>query len=322
MRTPPSAAAAMVYAEQVRSKHPCTYDDFIKVFVTLLDTNITGAAVNEVFDHLRVLLDGNDELIFGLNVLLGEDTDIGLGEVSIHKHAEVHGDSFSSKQRGGSEQGTIREKAKGKFIFVLVLADLYFFCLHILFLVYLVSFSVAIRVCPSASEDKSFFVEGNSIKEISSQGQKIQTFHHVFNEETSTQTVYHDCVKDMVHSFVIGGVNGTVLAFGQTGTGKTYTLHGDIDGNVPGIFQLFLQDFFRILSQLEQDVEVFVSYLELYNDDPNDLFVDTTATGQKVTIGKSSGRVCNLTRKSVRTSQELIDVVNAGQAKRAVASTR
>ena len=184
------------------------------------------------------------------------------------------------------------------------------------------SFSVAIRVCPYASEDKSFFVEGNLIKEISSQGQKIRTFHHVFNEEISTQTVYRNCVKDMNHSFVIEGVIGTVLAFGQTGTGKTYTLHGDIDGNVPGIFQLFSQDFFRILSQLEQDVEVFVSYLELYNDDPNDLFVDTTATGQKVTIGKSSGRVCNLTRKSVRTSQELIDVVNAGQAKRAVASTR
>ena len=82
--------------------------------MTLLDTNLTGAAANGVLDRLRVLLAGDDELLFGLNVLLGEDTDIGLGEVSIHKHVEVHGDSFSSKQRGRSEKGTIREKAKGE----------------------------------------------------------------------------------------------------------------------------------------------------------------------------------------------------------------
>ena len=114
----------------------------------------------------------------------------------------------------------------------------------------------------------------------------------------------------MNHSFVIEGVIGTVLAFGQTGTGKTYTLHGDIDGNVPGIFQ-------NKIKRLRSLYHIW----NFTNDDPNDLFVDTTATGQKVTIGKSSGRVCNLTRKRVRTSKELIDAVKAGQAKRAVAST-
>ena len=41
----------------------------------------------------------------------------------------------------------------------------------------------------------------------------------------SQDEVYHRCASDLV-SHVLDGYNATVMAFGQTGAGKTYTMTG------------------------------------------------------------------------------------------------
>jgi kinesin family protein 3/17 len=51
----------------------------------------------------------------------------------------------------------------------------------------------------------------------------------VFDSQATQDTVYALAVRPVVHS-VLEGYNGSIIAYGQTGTGKTYTIEGDLEG--------------------------------------------------------------------------------------------
>jgi kinesin family protein 3/17 len=48
------------------------------------------------------------------------------------------------------------------------------------------------------------------------------TFDHVFDIDSSQELVYQTAAKPAVKS-ILDGYNATLMAYGQTGTGKTYT---------------------------------------------------------------------------------------------------
>lgn len=80
-----------------------------------------------------------------------------------------------------------------------------------------------------------------------------------------------------VHSSL--GYNCTVLAYGQTGTGKTYTMEGDPASNIPidkdpaaGIIPRALSNLFdNLIAGNATEWSVRVSFLELYNEEIFDL---------------------------------------------------
>lgn len=51
------------------------------------------------------------------------------------------------------------------------------------------------------------------------------TFDYVYNENSTQEFVYENTAKNAVLS-VLEGYNATILAYGQTGTGKTHTMEG------------------------------------------------------------------------------------------------
>lgn len=57
--------------------------------------------------------------------------------------------------------------------------------------------------------------------------QKIFTYDGVYDINASQQSVYDETVRPLVAS-VLEGYNGCVFAYGQTGTGKTFTMEGII----------------------------------------------------------------------------------------------
>lgn len=72
---------------------------------------------------------------------------------------------------------------------------------------------------------------------------------------------------------VIQGYNGTIFAYGQTGTGKTFTITGVPDDNVnKGIMPRSFENIFQqIQSDSKKQYLVRVSYLEIYNEEIRDL---------------------------------------------------
>lgn len=51
------------------------------------------------------------------------------------------------------------------------------------------------------------------------------TFDAVYDWNSKQSDIYDDMVRPLVCS-VLDGFNGTIFAYGQTGTGKTYTMEG------------------------------------------------------------------------------------------------
>ncbi|EPS60418.1 hypothetical protein M569_14385, partial [Genlisea aurea] len=95
-------------------------------------------------------------------------------------------------------------------------------------------------------------------------------FDEVLTESASQKRVYEIVAKPVVES-VLDGYNGTVMAYGQTGTGKTYTLGrlGEDDASDRGIMLRAMEDILAEVSS-END-SVSVSYLQVYMETIQDL---------------------------------------------------
>ena len=70
------------------------------------------------------------------------------------------------------------------------------------------------------------------------------------------------------------GYNGTILAYGQTGAGKTYTMMGDVlDIKDKGITPRIIEKIFDtiVLSSSDLEFTVKVSFMEIYMEKVKDL---------------------------------------------------
>jgi centromeric protein E len=85
--------------------------------------------------------------------------------------------------------------------------------------------------------------------------------------------VYDSVARDVVQSS-LNGFNGTVFAYGQTSTGKTYTMLGTNDE--PGIMPLAITDIFqKITNDPAREYLLRISYIEIYNENIRDLLQPT-----------------------------------------------
>lgn len=91
--------------------------------------------------------------------------------------------------------------------------------------------------------------------------------------------VYRAVVHPLIDE-VLSGYNCTVFAYGQTGTGKTFTMEGERSPTadvtwekdpLAGIVPRTLSQLFDELRLLQVDFSVKVSFLELYNEELFDL---------------------------------------------------
>uniref|UniRef100_A0A8C1XP69 Kinesin-like protein n=1 Tax=Cyprinus carpio TaxID=7962 RepID=A0A8C1XP69_CYPCA len=109
--------------------------------------------------------------------------------------------------------------------------------------------------------------------DMTSEPPKTFTFDTVFSPDSKQLDVYNLTARPIVDS-VLEGYNGTIFAYGQTGTGKTFTMEGvravpELRGIIPNSFA----HIFGHIAKAEGDTRflVRVSYLEIYNEEVKDL---------------------------------------------------
>lgn len=129
---------------------------------------------------------------------------------------------------------------------------------------------------------------------------------------------------------VLMGYNCTLFAYGQTGTGKTYTMEGSLDGTVlenqhAGIIPRALNSLFNILETSCSDYSVRVSMLELYNEELNDLLgVDGLNTKLRLfedAKGRGSVVIQGLEEVLVKNVKDVLLVLRKGAERRQTAGT-
>uniref|UniRef100_A0A8C2VY47 Kinesin-like protein n=1 Tax=Chinchilla lanigera TaxID=34839 RepID=A0A8C2VY47_CHILA len=102
--------------------------------------------------------------------------------------------------------------------------------------------------------------------------------------DASQDLVYETVAKDVV-SQALDGYNGTIMCYGQTGAGKTYTMTGATENyKQRGILPRALQQVFRMIEERPTHaITVRVSYLEIYNESLFDLLSTLPYVGPSAT---------------------------------------
>uniref|UniRef100_A0A4W5PKX5 Kinesin-like protein n=1 Tax=Hucho hucho TaxID=62062 RepID=A0A4W5PKX5_9TELE len=163
---------------------------------------------------------------------------------------------------------------------------------------------------------------------------KTYTFDMVFGPAAKQIDVYKSVVCPILDE-VIGGYNCTVFAYGQTGTGKTFTMEGERSPNeeftweedpLAGIIPRTLHQIFEKLSDNGTEFSVKVSLLEIYNEELFDLlspFPDVTERLQLFDDPRNKRGVIikGLEEITVHNKNEVYQILERGSAKRKTAST-
>ncbi|XP_032942689.1 kinesin-like protein KIF1C [Catharus ustulatus] len=204
------------------------------------------------------------------------------------------------------------------------------------------SVKVAVRVRPFSARESSrqakcvIQMQGNTTCITNPKLPKDATKHFTFDysywshtsEEdpnfASQRRVYQDIGEEMLaHAFE--GYNVCILAYGQTGAGKSYTMMGRQEPGQRGIIPQLCEDLFARIAREgspELSFSVEVSYLEIYCERVRDLLNPKSRGGLRVREHPLLGPyVQDLSRLAVASFADIADLMDSGNKARTVAAT-
>lgn len=150
---------------------------------------------------------------------------------------------------------------------------------------------------------------------------KVFTFDSVYDWNSEQGNVFAETAYSICEN-VIQGYNGTIFAYGQTGTGKTFTISGVAkDPTLKGIMPRAFENIFQqIQSDTDRQYLVRVSYLEIYQEEIRDLM---SKKQQKLELkDKDTGvYVKDLSTFVVKTPNDMLKVFDEGTTNRHVGAT-
>ena len=127
--------------------------------------------------------------------------------------------------------------------------------------------------------------------------------------------------QDIIKGF-LNGINGTIFTYGQTTSGKTYTMLGNVD--YPGILPCSLKNLFDLLEMKKKEINfnynLYCSYVEIYNEIIHDLIGDST--GCKIVEDNNYGLiVSDAQRVCINSFEEGVQLKDLGEEKRQYKNT-
>ncbi|GAA0170189.1 microtubule binding motor protein [Lithospermum erythrorhizon] len=170
---------------------------------------------------------------------------------------------------------------------------------------------------------------------------RVFTFDKVFGPSAQQKDLYEQSIVPIVKE-VLEGFNCTIFAYGQTGTGKTYTMEGECKrgkcgSNIvlppgAGVIPRAVKQIFDTLEGQHAEYSVKVTFLELYNEEITDLLAlediskVSTEDKQKKQLplmedGKGGVLVRGLEEEIVANSSEIFTLLERGSAKRRTSET-
>ncbi|KAM5572700.1 kinesin-like protein KIN-UA [Rosa sericea] len=192
---------------------------------------------------------------------------------------------------------------------------------------------VAVRLRPRNSDEMISDADFADIVELQPELKRLKLrrnnwdldtyeFDEVLTEFASQKRVYEVVAKPVVES-VLEGYNGTVMAYGQTGTGKTYTLGrlGEEDTAARGIMVRAMEDILADVS-LESD-SLSVSYLQLYMETIHDL-LDPANDSISIVEDPKNGDVSlpGASLVEIRDHKSFVELLRLGEAHRFATNTK
>ena len=112
------------------------------------------------------------------------------------------------------------------------------------------------------------FLAGEQIKILKVKEVSYE-YDFVFGENASQEEVYENTTASLIRQ-VVEGYSATIMAYGATGSGKTYTMVGK--GDKIGLMIRSIRDLFNFVNGQQNKVySIKISYIEIYNEVLKDL---------------------------------------------------
>ncbi|XP_030674318.1 centromere-associated protein E [Nomascus leucogenys] len=188
--------------------------------------------------------------------------------------------------------------------------------------------AVCVRVRPLNSREESlgetaqvyWKTDSNVIYQVD--GSKSFNFDRVFHVNETTKNVYEEIAAPIIDS-AIQGYNGTIFAYGQTASGKTYTMMGSEDHL--GVIPRAIHDIFQKIKKFpDREFLLRVSYMEIYNETITDLLCGAQKM-KPLIIREDVNRnvyVADLTEEVVYTSEMALKWITKGEKSRHYGETK
>ncbi|ETO60298.1 hypothetical protein F444_21506 [Phytophthora nicotianae P1976] len=157
---------------------------------------------------------------------------------------------------------------------------------------------------------------------------RLFQFDGTLNETCDQQTVYERVAAPIVED-VMAGYNGTILAYGQTATGKTHTMVGPGDlvhGDQRGLIPRALEDIFICAEKTHSQAKttVALSYVQIYCERIFDLLEPETSSSN-ILVREDADRgvyIDGAAAVYVANVEDCLALMERGNANRAVSSTQ
>ncbi|XP_032042690.1 centromere-associated protein E-like [Aythya fuligula] len=162
--------------------------------------------------------------------------------------------------------------------------------------------------------------EGNTVSEVS--GARAFSYDRVFHSSDNTQQLYEGVAVPIIQS-AVQGYNGTIFAYGQTSSGKTYTMMGNKES--VGVIPKAVQHVFKLICEIpDREFLLRVSYMEIYNETITDLLCDIRKKkplGIREDVNRNTF-VEDLTEEVVVSPQEVMEWIRKGEKSRHYGETK
>ncbi|KAJ7327081.1 hypothetical protein JRQ81_016840 [Phrynocephalus forsythii] len=190
--------------------------------------------------------------------------------------------------------------------------------------------TVCVRVRPLIAreseelEDKvqiSWKSEGSTVSQID--GTKSFVFDRVFHSDDSTAKVYQGVAAPIIKS-AVQGYNGTIFAYGQTASGKTYTMLGTKE--TPGVLPMAIHDVFNTICKIpEREFLLRISYMEIHNENIQDLLCSNIRKKKPLVVREDINRtiyVEDLNEEVVISPEQVLSWLQKGEKNRHYGETK
>ena len=164
-------------------------------------------------------------------------------------------------------------------------------------------------------DDKSnIYLAGDQIKIIKVKEVSYK-YDFVFNENATQDEIYR-CTTSSLITQVVSGYSATILAYGATGSGKTYTMVGS--GEKCGLMIRSIRELFNIIGK-ERDklYSIKICYVEVYNEVLKDLLSVKNKSPPELRSDPIKGVVLQgAENKVVNNEEEAFNLINLGNKRR------
>uniref|UniRef100_A0A6P7GVH0 Kinesin-like protein Klp68D n=1 Tax=Diabrotica virgifera virgifera TaxID=50390 RepID=A0A6P7GVH0_DIAVI len=149
---------------------------------------------------------------------------------------------------------------------------------------------------------------------------KCYNFNAVMDASCNQQEFYENCVKPVLVQNLFTGYNTTIMAYGQTGTGKTFTMLGSPEDM--GVIPRSVNEIFDFVKEnVSYDIDVSLSFVEIYKEVIYDLLSPDRPMVREIREDKNKGIYIPTTNIGIKVMEDAIKLLHMGKRKRATGAT-